>query len=464
MLNELRIKLRNKGMQCFWREEDGAVAAIFGLMAIVMFLMVGGAVDFSRWLHARKHTIAAMDAAVLAGGRSLQTTGDAALAVAAAQTFYDQNTTSRLPLKTDNIEFAVANDGLSITSTGNATIDTPFLSLANINELPILDTNGAEYSKAEVAVGKNAGVNLEISLMLDVTGSMYGSSRIGALKTAAKDLIDIVVWDDQSEYKSRVALVPFSQGVRLPTNYALRAARGNPKRTVTVGRGRRAPRYRRTDCMAERMGTQKYTDAAPGRGRYVSTVYNQITSRNRDPKNCTPDSTAIIRPLTNNKRNLKIWVDRLSARGGTAGQIGTAWSWYTLSPNWNSLWHQPANRAVPYDTPETQKIAILMTDGSYNTQYKKLNTENTFTAAGYSGRGTNGSSNSQARAMCTAMKRAGITIYSVGFDLRNGSTPFRTLAHCASDPGKFFDAKNAEELRQSFRAIALKISSLYLSH
>ncbi len=32
---------------------------------------------------------------------------------------------------------------------------------------------------------------------------------------AAKDLIDIVVWDDQSKYTSRVALAPFSAAVNV---------------------------------------------------------------------------------------------------------------------------------------------------------------------------------------------------------------------------------------------------------
>jgi len=46
--------------------------------------------------------------------------------------------------------------------------------------------------------------NLEISLMLDVTGSMCSpctKNRRG--QSGAKDLIDIVIWDDQSEYTSK---------------------------------------------------------------------------------------------------------------------------------------------------------------------------------------------------------------------------------------------------------------------
>src|SRR5204863_6174867 len=64
----------------------------------------------------------------------------------------------------------------------------------------------------------SGGSNVEISLMLDVTGSMCSPcSKIDAVKSAAKDLIDIVVWDDQSTYYSRVALAPFAEAVNVGT-------------------------------------------------------------------------------------------------------------------------------------------------------------------------------------------------------------------------------------------------------
>ena len=51
-------------------------------------------------------------------------------------------------------------------------------------------------------------------MMLDVTGSMDGD-KIVDLQAAAKDLIDIVVWGDQSKYTSRVALAPFAPAVNV---------------------------------------------------------------------------------------------------------------------------------------------------------------------------------------------------------------------------------------------------------
>jgi hypothetical protein len=61
------------------------------------------------------------------------------------------------------------------------------------------------------------------------------------------------------------------------------------------------------------------------------------------------------------------------------------------------------------------------------------------------------------------MKAAGITVYTVGFEIPSGSTADTTLQQCATSPGHYYSAQSGEQLKQAFRDIALKISSLYLS-
>jgi hypothetical protein len=62
------------------------------------------------------------------------------------------------------------------------------------------------------------------------------------------------------------------------------------------------------------------------------------------------------------------------------------------------------------------------------------------------------------------MKAQDITVYTVGFELGGESSQsYQTLYQCATDPGKFYDAQDGEQLKQAFRDIALKLSSLYLS-
>jgi hypothetical protein len=183
-------------------------------------------------------------------------------------------------------------------------------------------------------------------------------------------------------------------------------------------------------------------------------------------------------PLTGNKTTLTNGVNALTAQGGTAGHVGTAWAYYMLSPNWSNVLTGVSTPAA-YGNDKHKKIAILMTDGEYNHTYQALKNSNQSGATTYSplaavaynsvaGNGTEASglnsanSATQALAVCTQMKNRGIEVYTVGFELPN-QTAINTLSSCATDPTHFYNAADDEELKQSFRDIALKVSSLYLS-
>ncbi len=455
----------------FRDDRSGATAIMFAMTALVMMLAIGGAIDIGRWLHARDQTQAAIDAALLAGGRSLQTNSqDTAGALAIARKYYDQNVTKRLPVTDDSIAFTVSDDGMSMTAAGTAYIKTPFLQLANIDKLPLLSTGASQFSKSEIAVGGNGGENLEVAMMLDVTGSMAGQ-KIQDLKDSAKDLIDIVVWKDQSKYTSKVAIVPFSEDIRLPTTTALNKARGTnwpstkSSSSGGFGFGFGFPQtYYLSDCVVERTGSQKYTDAAPKSGQYVMAHYTQTTTGfGSNMKGvCTVPSGSEVMPLSSDVDALKTKIDGLSAAGGTAGQLGTAWAWYTLSPNWSSLWPSSSTPAA-YGTENLQKIAILMTDGEYNTQYDSNGISVNSGQYPTCSSAANGCSTTQARALCTNMKAKGITVYTVGFQLGANQTAIDTLNQCATDPTKFYNAADGDQLKQAFRDIALHLSSLYLA-
>jgi Flp pilus assembly protein TadG len=306
-----------------WRsDQSGNVAIVFAMMAVILMVAVGAAVDVGRWLHARDQTISAVDAALLAGGRALQTNStDTASALAAAQKYYAQNTASRLPVTDDSITFAVGSDGMSMTASGTAYMQTPFLNLAGVDKLPLVSTAATQFSQAQLATGGNGGENLEISMMLDITGSMAGQKLLD-LKSSAEDLIKIVIWDDQSKFTSKVAIVPFSEDIRLPSTTALNKARGT---TLPSSKSVSSTTYYLSDCVVERTGTQKYTDAAPGAGQYVLGHYTTTFTGTGSSKKgvCTVASTAAITPLSSDKTSLVAKVESLSATGGTAGHLGT---------------------------------------------------------------------------------------------------------------------------------------------
>jgi Flp pilus assembly protein TadG len=405
----------------FTDDRRGAIAIIFGFMLTIVVTMVGGSVDYARWLAAKGETVAAMDAAVLAGGRALQLGKSPAEALAIAQSYYDQNKSPRLTK--DRVTFTVEAGGTEVLAVSNSAVKTPVLSVTGVGELGVIAT-----ARSVVAAGANSGTNIEISLMLDTTGSMgwsssSGGSKMSHLKAAAKDLVDIVIWNDQSEFKSRVALAPFAQYVNVSSTYAQKITNNSSR-----------------NCVKERTTNKRYKDAKPNSDNGYFT-YKSSTSCGRP-----------VVPLSSDKVSLKSAIDALPTSGGTAGHLGTAWSWYLLSPKWSSIWPQSA-KPMGYSKltvlnddgqPILRKIAVLMTDGEFNTEY------------------SGDSSTTQARAICTKMKNAGIEVYSVGFEIRVGGEADTTMSQCASSSSHYYNASSGDALRQVFRDIALKISTLRL--
>jgi len=487
-----RLRTRTR---VFRRDERGSIAILFGLTSFIVMALVGGAVDYGRAVTARDQMQNAVDAAVLAAARIWQTEKSLDLAEQKAIEYYNNNKPRGVDSAISSFEPDTSRNTINLKAT--ATLYAPFLSAAAMIAKTISGESSGkvEYTisagaEALLAAGGNGDSNLEIAMMLDVTGSMDGS-KIKDLRAAAKDLIDIVVWDDQSEFTSRIALIPFANAVNLGSTSLVNDVRGEVKSSckknspcTSYTTGSPAQYFKFTNesndketwqassyCVTERTGNDWDTDAAPDvASRKVSPLYSSSSaSKCGDMVIKTSDlEVNTVQPLSNDKVLLKRRIDKLSEAGSTAGQLGTAWAWYMLSPNWAYLWPS-ANRPVAYHTEKTDKIAILMTDGEYNTAHCKGVLAKD---SGYGNKddhincnATNGSSNSQAEALCAAMKQGtGITVYTIGFALGGNKTAIKTLKGCASDETKFYYAEDGEDLRLAFRDIALQVAKLRLSH
>jgi len=489
-------------LQRFAREEKGNVAMIFGLTTIIVVSMVGGAVDYGRWLSARNQTQAAVDSALLAAGRTSQTTyGDATASVKAASAYYNQMKSNIVV--DDTIQFEAINAATTFTAKGSAYIQTPFLSIVGIDRLPVLKISDATQAEATIAQGGNSGSSVEIGLMLDTTGSMLGQ-KIVDLKAAANDLVDIVVWNDQSSYSSRVGIAPFASTVNVG-DYFQAVTNQNPNlvtHTVTTQTGTTytysypqscyksngrvkdscsgEPQYitgsepvyttttivdnpAKAKCVVERTGTYENSETAPGSGAWLNSYYDAMKAQGvNNPSTTCPEASVFV-PLTSDKTKLKATIDGLVAANSTAGAVGTAWAWYLISPEWGNIFtgaskpdsYSKMSELGPSGQPRLRKIAILMTDGAYNTyqarQYGDTSTEADAVRA-------------RAVQLCTNMKAKGITVYTVGFQLGTDAKAIATLNSCATDPSYFYSAANGDALKAAFRDIALKISALRISH
>ena len=381
--------------------------APLALLMPVIFMSVGFAVDVGRAASERSKLAAAADSAAIAGARALgEGTKTTEQVRALTEKYFEAQEGYQ---HTDGVSvrpnFTIDSSTGKVSVQVNATINTVFGQLVGVDTMDIGVTATAE----------SEGKNVELAMVLDVTGSMQGS-KLADLKTAAEGVVDALLTNvTNSTTTRRIALVPFAEAVNA----------GSLSRSVTNNS--------RFECVYERSGTERFTDAAPsGRTNALG------TSRNTD---CP---SAEVQPLTTDSSSLKTQIQSLRASGGTAGHIGAAWGWYLVSPKWASLLPSDSD-PVAYDDDQTIKAVILMTDGEFNTWY-------------ISG---NGNSNTQASSLCTNMKPAGVIVYSVAFDAPTSAQ--QLLSNCATSSSYYYTAETGSELIAAFEAISKSLNKLRLS-
>lgn len=434
-----------------FRQDRGAVAVQFALLIVPMTVAVFGAVDVSRASGEKMRLQDALDAATLAAARSPATTDEGLQAVGEKVLAADL-AASKATLTSSSFRL----EGSKVVATAQASMATVIASLWMDGDMTI----GAD---AEVTRSSN---NIEVALALDVTGSMAGQ-KITDLKSAAKELVDLVVQDQQSPYYTKLAIVPYAAAVNAGT-YA-GSLRGSYTAGTCTTPGCAAYKFTNAQgnnktfnistCVTERTGGDAFTDAAPG-GAPLGRNY---------PSTSNPCLGATIMPLSTDRTALKSKIDGLTAAGSTAGHLGLAWGWYMVSPGFASLW-QTASQPAAYGSDKLLKVVVLMTDGAFNTTYcKGVISKDSGSGSGSSAdhincNAPNGDAFSQAQALCSNMKAQGVIIYTVGFDVADDQAAEDIMTECATDAQHVYLPSTGAALKDAFRAIGQDISRLRISH
>ena len=174
------------------------------------------------------------------------------------------------------------------------------------------------------------------------------------------------------------------------------------------------------------------------------------------------------------------------SRGGTMANLGLAWGWRVLSPNWQGLWGAPtpANMPHPYDAPLMDKVIILLTDGE-NQWYDYpdhapgcdgvspcgLPRDADYTAYGRlaeSRLGTNNNNtakttlNNRMSALCEAIKDRGIIVYTIVVETPSTATN-NLYSGCATTPNHYFPTPDVDDLDDKFKQIADQLANLRLA-
>ncbi len=402
-------------------DQNGSVAIIFGLSVTVLFGIVGLAIDFSRSVSVSSRLLSALDAAALAGAKKLDGGASDSEVQEAANAYFDQQ---KNHLKIGDVAVSALNiqidrSNTTVSTNVNATMATTFGRVIGFNSVNLNRASSVSYKVK----------NVELSLALDITGSMSDGNKIGALRSAATDIVDEMLKDQTDDSRVRVALVPWSSSVNA----------GSLAATVSGG-------LSVDDCVVEREGSNAATDYSPSAGGAVGVV----TSTPYGWYSCP---TASVVPLAGKSKlaDLKSAISNLQASGGTAGHIGTAWGWYMLSPEWSNVLPTSA-RPMAYDPTTNIKATVIMTDGLFNMAYLGSPPAGAEVNESYT----------RFQALCQGMKDKRVLIYTVGFGLTDSRAVSEMLA-CATDSSKFFQAASGSDLKKVFINIANQLQAIRIT-
>ena len=408
----------------FRDDRNGNIAMLFGLFLVPVIMLMGLAIDGLRTLNATTTVTGALDAAALAAARAM-TEGDLSDADVSeiANRYFLANAQGADKvsyMQLDPLEVSTNRATNEVTVAVIARVPTTFSKIANVDEFTVRRT-------ATAAAGLR---DIELGLMLDVTGSMNRGGKLRALKNATRDLIETIIPEGRAADRVRIALAPYSEQVNV----------GRYADSVSDARNR-------SGCVVERRGVDMNLDTAPG-GSSLFHVVTRAEQRRYERGRC-PD--AEILPLTSDKRQLIRTVDNYRAQGWTAGHLGIQWAWNLVSPRWSGIW-PGSSQPKPYGEANLIKAVVLMTDGEFNTAY-----------TGRPGRGAmTDESYDHTRALCRNIKDEDVIVFTVAFDLRAPSAE-DALSDCASSEDFFFRAEDEDELRAAYRNIAIKLTQLRLS-
>ena len=352
------LSLPLRPLRRFLRAEDGSLL-LFGIMLFAcFFLMSGMAVDLMRSENRRTALAQTLDRCAL-NAAALRQTLDPETVVRDCV-----NRKGLLPFLTD-VNVTNGTGQRSVEAIGDMTVDTMFMGVSGVDDITV----------AARSVAEQRATNIEIALVLDVSGSMAGTKLTG-LKTAARNFVSTVLANNNN--KISIAVVPYNGQVNLGPSL-------RTKYNVTHVPGLTATEN--VNCVDMPSSVYGYTGMStslemPATGwvdawSTLGEFNNYHSTSDRSPSNssvwCPPSTTNIVRMPDNNITALHNYINALTAIGATSINAGMKWGGALLDPMARPVINSyvdsgtvPAifrDRPFDYSRRDALKIIVLMTDG-----------------------------------------------------------------------------------------------------
>ncbi|OBY24438.1 TadE/TadG family type IV pilus assembly protein [Leisingera sp. JC1] len=360
--NPLMLRCLNKA-KGFLREEDGVLAKPMIITLLIMLAAGGLGVDLMRMERDRTTLQYTLDRAVLAAADMDQLQEPEAvvldyLAKAGLGEYYsDPEVQETLGYK-------------SVETTVNATFPVHLAQFAGLGDLPIY-----AHSRAEESID-----GVEISMVLDVSGSMRSNSRLTNLKIAAKEFIDTME-ANTTDGKMSISIVPYATQVSVPEDLYNQYNISTPGSTTYS----RCVNFSAADFQSASLSQTEELEGTMHFTPWDSTSYDNRT-RYSSPRLvstpvCEDDPTREILPYQKDATVLKNYIDSFWGGGNTSIDIGMKWGTTLLDPSARPAINALAtgsDASVPsdfsarpsdYTDTDTVKVIVLMTDGQNTSQY-----------------------------------------------------------------------------------------------
>lgn len=346
----------------FKRNECGAFSVFVIGIFTTMILVAGAAIDFVRFEAVRSSIQYNLDRAVLAAASMRQTQSPEAV-VMDYMSKVETLTTFGVSMDADNT--SVTLTGRKVSAISTATISTYFLRIAGVNTMEVT----AKSSASEEIP------NLEISLVLDVSGSMGwngvdGSPKIDSLITAANTFVDTVI-TPSSDSMTSISIIPYAYNVSVPQSmWDLYTTEGTSTYTrcmIFDDADYNSPAISTTDSQRQLPFYSYYgyfdPDFDPNNPDASSLNFGR----------CDTAASAEIMPFSTSVAALQNKISSLVASGSTASHIGTKWGVALLDPAASvvaaNIGGEVANLPSAYGEPGVLKVLVVMTDGDNRDHY-----------------------------------------------------------------------------------------------
>ncbi len=386
----------------FWQHQKGAIAVISALVMTTLFGFAGASIDYGKSFTYKHRLQQALDAAALAA--AYETSEEACFNEATK--FFNLNGEFFENVSLSELSMNMNTEDHTIHLSRSVEVPTHLLKVIGKNSITVSASSTAKIAKA----------GYEVALVLDNSGSMSfdpesdildcsaeNCNRMQSVKYASKILLDTLFNGEETLPLLNVSITPYSGNINIGSNneswttgvdqslygdvgwkgciYA-RHANGNDLNDEPPSveafqpslykstYGKLFPRLYRSNWIPSvysRYLILGDNNWVPGEENESAEVQNQDKQDIKGPnKNCPQP----ILPLTNTYSTLLDNIKSMNAwrGGGTMGSGALAWGWRTISPKWRGLWQTSNNDDHPadYNSPNVQKILIMMTDGGNN--------------------------------------------------------------------------------------------------